>query len=289
MDGKLSTDFMIAKIYSATLAGVEARLVEIEVDVAPGMPGITIVGLADTSIREARERVRSCVRNLEGYKFPIARVSVNLAPAALPKFGTQFDLPVCVGILSASGQVRLSGKCALIGELALDGSLRPVAGVLPMVSAFKNAGILDVFLPIGNADEAALVDGVNVYPVRCIEELLEYLKCGTEIARYDRFVSTEIQVSKAVNGVDFCEIVGQSRAKRALEIAAAGGHNIALVGPPGAGKTMLAEALPSILPKLNEQELLEVTRIYSSAGRIEAATRSWMCEHSADGFLVYFS
>lgn len=164
---------MLSKMYSATLVGVDARVVEIEVDVAPGLPGISIVGLADISIREARERTRACIRNLEGYRYPMARISVNLAPAAVPKFGTQFDLPICVGILAASGQCDFGvAKSAFIGELALDGSVRPVAGVLAMVMAVKADGFANVFLPAGNADEAALVDGVNIHPVHSVAELL---------------------------------------------------------------------------------------------------------------------
>ncbi len=259
---------MFAKLYSAALVGVDAQVVEIEVDVSPGMPGTAIVGLADISIREARERIRPCIKNLEGYHYPIARIAVNLAPAALPKFGTQFDLPMCIGILAASGQVNLPvRKAAFIGELSLDGAVRSVAGVLAMVLAMKEKGFTEIFLPAGNAREAALVSGVCIYPLMCIEDLLEHVRGGVQIEKYENVVGAESQPMPAV---DFADIIGQSFAKRAAEISAAGGHNLLMVGNAGVGKTMLAEAMPGILPQLTPEELLQVTKVYSSAGLLVA-------------------
>ena len=256
---------MLAKVYSAAVVGLEGQFIEVEVDLLPGLPRVNVVGLPDTAVQEARERVRSAVRN-SGCVFPNRRITVSLAPADIRKEGPSFDLPIAVGVVIASEQVVAdTSRCLFLGELSLDGRLRPTHGVLPMVSLARERGLTQVFVPACDAAEAALVEGVDVYPVETFSSLVRHLDGAAPL---EPFVRDGRPFAEAApyEGTDFAEVRGQEHVKRALEVAAAGGHNLLMVGPAGAGKTLLARALPSILPSMAPDEALMVTRIYSVAG-----------------------
>ncbi len=260
---------MISIIKSTALHGLDGQIVEVEVDVSRGLPCFDIVGLPDTSVREAKDRVRAAIKN-SGFDFPIKRITVNLAPADLKKEGPIYDLPIAVGILAATGQLPLE-RCGLfvyIGELSLNGSLRSIAGVLPNVLAAKGASLSEVIVPVENAGEAALIDGVNVFPAETLAEVAGFLRGENDI------IPQKVDVEKLMDNpwneeLDFADVRGQQAAKRALEVTAAGGHNLIMVGSPGSGKTMLARRLPGILPGLTFQESIEVTKIYSLAGLLK--------------------
>ncbi|MDO8584516.1 MAG: YifB family Mg chelatase-like AAA ATPase [bacterium] len=260
-----------SKLYSAELDGIDARLIEVETDVNVGLHSFAIVGLADKSISEAKERVNSALKNI-GAKAPNRenrKIVVNLAPADVKKVGSHYDLAIALGYLLATGQIApVDTKSKLfLGELSLEGNLRPVGGVLNMVRAAAAKGFDEVFVPSANAREAAIVEGIAVYPVVALRELVSHLegKAGIE-------AQPKTEIMDATTGmVDFAEIKGQAYGKRALTIAAAGGHNIFMVGAPGGGKTMLAEAFAGILPPLTTEEALEVTQIYSAAGMLREA------------------
>lgn len=261
---------MLAKVISGTVVGLEAALVEVEIDLANGMPGFTVVGLGDTAVQEARERVRAAIRNSGAY-FPGRRITVNLAPADLKKGGTEFDLPIAAGILLASEQlVPPSGAdlstTMLVGELSLDGAVRHATGVLPMVAMARERGIRTVIVPAVDANEAALIDGVEVIPVNRLAELVGHLSGQVLLpAHHHNGLPSPADVSYTYL---LEHVKGQEHVKRALEVAAAGCHNVLLKGPPGAGKTLLARCLPSILPPLEIEEALEVTKIYSVCGLV---------------------
>ncbi|MPZ24740.1 MAG: YifB family Mg chelatase-like AAA ATPase [Dehalococcoidia bacterium] len=262
----------LARVRSCALVGLDGELIEVEVDVARGITALTVVGLGDTAVQEARERIRSAIRNSGAQYPPNRKVTINLAPADLRKEGPSYDLPMAVGILAASGQLvaDLEG-CVFIGELSLDGRVRHTHGVLPMVALARERGVTRVFVPADDAREAALVEGIEVIPVTSLSQLVEHFSGTSAIERFngDHAAAFANQTSDAM---DFSHVKGQEHVKRALEVAAAGGHNVLMMGPPGAGKTLLARAMPSILPLMRADESLEVTKIYSIAGLLPSET-----------------
>ena len=259
----------LTKIYSAAVVGIDAEIVEVEVDILGGLPKVVIVGLPDTAVKEAKERVQSAIKN-SGAVFPPTRIAVNLAPADVPKIGSVFDLPIAISILVNSGQIAsdFSGMLFL-GELALDGAVRTVPGVLPIALAAREKGFHTLVLPKKNADEAALVSGLNIVPINFLAEVVSHMQ-GVRVIPHHPSKDIGSLMSSHITGVDMKDIKGQEHAKRALEIAASGGHNLLMTGPPGSGKTLLAKTFATILPKLSEEEVLQATRIYSVAGMLKA-------------------
>ena len=258
---------MLTTVYSAGIEGIDGYIVKVECSVVKRFPSYNVVGLPDNAVKESKERIRSSVEH-SGFRFPDDEILINLAPADKKKTGTAFDLPILVGILTSGGLIRaeLEGSC-FIGELSLSGEIRAVKGVLCMCSAARNSGIKRVFVPKDNALEASVVDGIEVYGVSCVKELVGHITCEKCIEP-TLFKRDEFLAGTYSSVPDFSDVKGQSFVKRALEIAAAGGHNILMIGPPGTGKSMLAKRLPGILPPLSFEEALETTKIYSSVGLI---------------------
>lgn len=257
---------MLARLKSIALKGLEGFEVLVEVDISSGIPSFNIVGLPDEAVQEARERVRSAIKN-SGYEFPLRRITVNLAPAELKKEGSTFDLPIALGILLVEGVIKnppTLNKFYFAGELSLDGTLRRVFGALPMAMSLSGGGS-NFVIPIENAPEVEVVDGIDSYPVRHLKEVVEFLNGDRSIEPGHRSIDEEL-LEEVTFEEDMSDIKGQYQAKRALEIAASGGHNIVMVGSPGSGKTLLARRMPTILPPLTEVEALEVTQVYSVSG-----------------------
>ena len=262
---------MLAKVKSAAVVGLEGRLIDVEVDISSGLPSLTIVGLPDTAVQEARERVRAAIRN-SGCSFPMKRIVVNLAPADLKKAGPAYDLPIAVGILLSSEQIYADvSQTIFLGELSLDGSLRHTQGILPMVALARQEGLSTIIVPHTDAREASLVEGTKVTPVVSLSQLVSYFRGEIPAPEYKPDEALEY-TPPAFSAIDLAYVKGQEHVKRALEVAATGGHNVIMVGPPGSGKTLLARSLPAILPPMTTEEALEVTKIYSVCGLLPTDT-----------------
>lgn len=260
---------MLSKVFTGAVMGINGLVMEVEVDIAKGLPAFSTVGLPEAAVRESRERVKSAIVNC-GYEFPDDRITVNLAPAGIKKEGTGFDLPIAAGILAAAGIVPqgASDPWLLLGELALDGRIKPVSGCLPVAAAAKEAGFSGVLIPYENRREAAVVEGLNVFPVSGLSEAVDFLRGqrDIEVQPHETFYDPETDLETEA---DFSEVAAQHHVKRALEIAAAGAHNVLMTGPPGSGKTMLARRFAGIVPPMTFEEALETTKIFSVAGLID--------------------
>ena len=258
---------MLSKLKTCVLYGLEGYEVDVETDLSNGLPSFSIVGLPDISIRESKERVRSAIKN-SGYKFPVSRITINLAPANLKKEGSQIDLPIAIGILAANRilENEIDDKTCIIGELSLDGNINAVDGALPMVISMRNNNFNRVIIPVDNKEECGVIEGINIIPVENLNDLVDYLNNKLIIDAYSLKYSQLENIDNYAE--DFYDIKGQPEMKRAVEIAAAGMHNLLLLGSPGSGKTMIARRIPTILPDLTFEESMEVTKIYSISGQL---------------------
>lgn len=262
---------MLAKVMSCAIVGLEGVIVQVEVDIAPGLPKFVVVGLPDDAVQEARERTRAAIRS-SGLTFPMTRIAANLAPANLKKAGPAYDLPIALAILISSGQLEADiMKMVFLGELSMDGTLKHTAGMLPMVAVAYQQGYKKIIVPACDAREASLVDGTEIIPIVSLAQLVSYLRGNIEIPEYTLDPASE-EDPTTFTYIDMANIKGQEHAKRALEVAAAASHNIIMSGPPGSGKTLLARSLPSILPQMTNGEAIEVTKIYSISGLIPSGS-----------------
>ncbi len=261
---------LLAKVCSCAVTGIDGFPVEVEVDISNGLPAFHMVGLPEVSVKESKDRVKTAIKN-SGYSFPMEKVVVNLAPADVKKEGTGFDLPIATAILQASGMIPVEKvkEYLVSGELSLDGRLKPIKGVLPYALMAKEKGFKGIIIPEENADEAAMVQGIDVLPVNHLSQVVDFFSGFMRIPPHQFDLTETWHSGKSAEDIDFSDVRGQFHAKRALEIAAAGFHNILMTGPPGSGKSMMARRLPSILPGLAFEEALEVTRIYSVLGLME--------------------
>ncbi len=258
---------MLSRVYCASTIGVNARLIEVETHRSSGMPRYFLVGLPDRAVTESSRRIEAALKN-SGTEFPFGRITVNLAPADLPKEGSAFDLPIAVSLLTVSGQIRTPrlSDTLILGELALDGRLKPVKGVLPIAMEARERGLRHMVVPAANGSEAAVVEGLEVYAFEELEEVMRWLEGRGTFSKVDVDLRAAFRENDSPGLLDFKDVRGQEHVKRALEVAAAGGHNVIMVGPPGSGKTMMARRLPGILPPLTLEEALETTKIHSVAG-----------------------
>lgn len=262
---------MFSKLISMGLVGIDAFPVEVEAFLSNGMPSFDVVGLPDAAVRESRERVRAAIRTC-GFDYPTARITVNLAPADVRKEGAVYDVPLLVALLAASGQLpAFSPECAFVGELSLDGKVRRINGALPMAIKARDMGLKSFFIPAGNSAEVSVVEGISCYPLENVSQLVEHLRGGVQLRPV---TADDYPADTGVDNVpDFSEVCGQEMAKLALEVAAAGGHNVLLIGPPGSGKSMLAKRFPSILPDMTFEESMQTTKIHSIAGTLPPGVR----------------